>query len=163
MATYNYEQIGSTLKAEWQELQELAKGKTIGQLKLVEKFDAYEEGDDHIFFYYGKLRGMVYGIEDNAPYIAGLMYAWNYTAEDWDELSLEIIPLQPYELEQKEQRVITSTQVVVIDYDGHRIDIINTTEDFEKVNLDDFLIKQGYDIDSIYSIVSKDLQVNFIS
>lgn len=163
MATYNYEQIGSTLKAEWQELRELAKGKTIGLLKLVEKFDAYEEGDDHIFFYYGKLRGMVFGIENNAPYIADLMYAWNYTAEDWDELNLERIPLQPYELEQKEQRTITSTQVVVIDYDGHRIDIINTTEDFEKVDIDDFLIKQGYDIDSIYSIVSKNLQVNFIS
>lgn len=162
MATYNYEQIGSTLKAEWQELKELAKGKTIGQLKL-EKLNVYEEGSDHIFFYYKRLRGMVFGIENNAPYIADLMYAWNYTAEDWDELNLERIPLQPYELEQKEQRTITSTQVVVIDYDGHRIDIINTTEDFEKVDIDDFLIKQGYDIDSIYSIVSKNLQVNFIS
>lgn len=163
MATYNYEQIGSTLKAEWQELKELAKGKTIGQLKLVEKFNAYEEGNDHIFFYYGRLRGMVFGIEHNAPYIADLMYTWNYTEDDWDELNLERITLQPYELEQKEKRAITSTQVIVIDYDGHRIDIINTTEDFEKVDLDDFLTKQGYDIDSIYSIVSKDLQVNFIS
>jgi hypothetical protein len=56
MATYTYEQIGSTLKAEWQELKELAKGKTIGQLKL-EKFNVYEEGSDHIFFYYKRIFG----------------------------------------------------------------------------------------------------------
>lgn len=161
MATYNYEQIGSTLKAEWQELKELAKGKTIGQLKLAVKFDAYEERDDHIFFNYGKLRGMIFGIEDNAPYIAGLMYAWNYTAEDWDDLDLERITLQPYELEQKEKPAISSTQIVVIDYTLNRIDIINTTEDFSKTDSEEYLTKRGYDLNNIYWIVSPNLQINF--
>lgn len=162
MATYNYEQIGSTLKAEWQELKELTKGKTIGQLKLAVKFDAYEERDDHIFFNYGGLRGMVFGIEANAPYIAEVMYAWNYTAEDWDELNLERITLQPYELEQKEKPAISSTQIVVIDYTLNRMDIINTTEDFSKTDSEDYLASRGYDLNNIYWIVSPNLQINFI-
>lgn len=160
MATYNYEQIGSTLRAEWQELKELAKGKTIGQLKL-EKFNVYEEGSDHIFFYYKRLRGMVFGIENNAPYIAEVMYAWNHTVEDWDELNLEKITLQPYELEQKEKPAISSTQIVVIDYTQNRMDIINTTEDFSKTDSEEYLTKRGYDINNIYWIASPNLQINF--
>lgn len=161
MATYNYEQIGSTLRAEWQELKELAKGKTIGLLKLVEKFEVYEEVNDHIFFYYGKLRGMVFGIEANAPYIAEVMYAWNYTTEDWDELNLERITLQPYELEKAKEPKTEYTQIVVIDYVDNRIDIINANEDWSKTDSEEYLAKRGYDLDNIHWIMSHNLKINF--
>jgi hypothetical protein len=161
MATYNYEQIGSTLKTDWQKLKVLAKTKTIGQLKLVKEFDAYEEGSDYIFFYYKKLRGMIYGIEDNAPYIARFMYTWNYTIEDWDELVLEDIILQPYDLEKAKEPKTEYTQIVVMDYVDNRIDIINANEDWSKTDSEEYLVNRGYNLDNIHWIMSPNLKINF--
>ena len=104
---------------------------------------------------------MVFGIENNAPYIAGLMYAWNYTAEDWDELNLERITLQPYELEQKEKPTISSAQIVVLDYVRNKLDIISTTINSQDFNCDKFLADKGYNKDDTYWSIFYDLQINF--
>lgn len=155
---------GSTINSLYKLLAEKAEGVRICDFKNIDKkVDIYEEDNSTIFFYFDKLRGVVFDTDTDRPYISKTFHVWNNVYDDWDDVTFEKdIPLKPNEIIQENiPDEIPTKQVVVIDYEARSVNIINTPLDFDKIDIEEWLSSKGFDINNCYYMISPKLQINF--
>ena len=163
MATYKYEQIGSTLRQDLDNLAKLVAGSTLEEFLASnsDKIFIHEKTDDTIRFYYGnggKISAVIRDADDAEPYMDGDVLVWNNATDDWDEVSLKYLSYNfaPKILAKPTQPI----QIVVVDTIHESVEIIFTTAHTDSFNCDGFLREKGYNLDDIYWMWSTHLQLS---
>ena len=160
MATYTYEQIGSTLRHDLDKLAELVAGSTLDELLKSDKIDVHEKTEDTIRFYYGtggKISAVIRDADLSYPYLDKDCLVWNNATDDWDWVSIKE---NVYLKKAKEQKPKQPIQIVVVDTIHESVEIIFTTAHTDSFACDKFLREKGYNLDDIYWMWSTHLQLS---
>lgn len=161
MATYTYEQIGSTLRHDLDKLAELVAGSTLDELLKSDKIDVHEKTEDTIRFYYGtggKISAVIRDADLSYPYLDKDCLVWNNATDDWDWVSIKE---NVYLKKAEEQKPTKPVYIVVLDYVHNKMDVISININLNDFNCEKFLIEKGYNKDDIFWSVFYELQVNF--
>lgn len=144
---------GSTISSLYKLLAEKAEGVRICDFKNIDKkVDIYEESGSTIFFHFDHLRGVVFDVDTDHPYISKTFYVWNNVYDDWDEVTFEKdIPLKPNKIiEETPERI----SIVVMDNLINSINIISTTTECVNDDVESWLEHHGYSLScSSYMVV----------
>lgn len=158
MATYKYEQIGSTLRHDLDKLAELVASSTLDEILKSDAIVINEKTDDTIRFYYGpRISAVIRDADLSYPYLDKDCLVWNNATDDWDDVEIKN---NVYMKRTEAEKPVQPIQIVVVDAIHENVEIIFTMADNNSFDCEAFLREKGYNLDDIYWMWSTHLQLS---